>query len=354
MSEELPGLDPQALAAFFVSSTPFRDAPRRFELMTTGLACLTYRVVGDGWTCMLRRSPLVATGERRGRVLREHRVLSAISQTEIPAPRPLALCEDAAVIGAPFYLMEDRPGIVLHAGIPEGFATSEAERGAIGAVLIETLARLHALDHEALGLADFGPPGAFLEREVARWLDYWQEIRTRERGDLDELARRLGRAMPADSGRTLVHGDYRLGNIALDPEDPGRIAAIYDWELSTVGDPLSDVAYLLAFWLQADDPPDLVAEDHVSAVPARPGFATRAELVEAYARASGRDVPTLEFHQVLALYKLAVVSEAAVLQSQAGAIASAEAGHAAVTAISMARRALAIADRAEDRRLRGS
>jgi aminoglycoside phosphotransferase (APT) family kinase protein len=353
MSDLLPGLCTANLARFFSRRTSFGQAPLDFELMATGMACLTYRVRGDGWTCILRRPPLVTTGERSDRLLREHRVLSALAETKLPTPRPIALCEDTEVTGAPFYLMEDRPGVVLHAGIPRGYAETEPERRAIGIRLAETLAQLHALDYEALGLSDFGPPAAHLPAEVERWLAYWEEIRTRERADLDELARRLRRALPPDRGRALLHGDYRLGNIALHPEDPGQIVALYDWELSTLGDPLSDLGYLLAFWLQSDDPAELIAEDHVSGVPARPGFPSRRELVECYARASGRDVSGLEFYRVLALYKLAVVSEAAVQQSQQGAIAGGDAGHAAVTAVSMARRALEIADRAGNRRLRG-
>jgi aminoglycoside phosphotransferase (APT) family kinase protein len=240
---------------------------------------------------------------------REHRVLAALADTDVPVARPLALCTDPEVNGAPFYVMEYRAGVVANERMPEGYATEPAQRRGIGLALVDVLVRLHRLDHAALGLADFGRPEGYLERQVRRWSAQWEKSKVEELPEIEELIRRLRAALPASPPPTLVHGDYRLGNVALDPADPTRIVAVFDWEMATLGDPLADLGYTLIYWGESGDPPETRMAGGFQAVTAVPGFPTRAELVAEYARRSGRDVDHVDFYRVLALYKLAVISE---------------------------------------------
>jgi aminoglycoside phosphotransferase (APT) family kinase protein len=266
----------------------------------------------------------------------------------------VALCEDAALCGAPFYVMEWCPGLVLDRELPPGFAATPAQRRRIGDALVSNLARLHAVDFRAVGLGDLGRPEGYLERQVRRWGLQWEGNKTAELPEIEELLRRLGRALPARSDAAIVHGDYRLGNLALDPADPGRVVAIFDWEMATLGDPLADLGYTLVYWTEAGDVDEGDAlGDTLPRFTAAPGFATRAELVEAYARASGRDVSAIDFYRVLALTKLAVISEGIYKRFTLGATAGP--GFARSTrraAEGIARRALRLADASGDPRLR--
>jgi aminoglycoside phosphotransferase (APT) family kinase protein len=175
--------------------------------------------------------------------------------------------------------------------------------------LVDTLVRLHAVEPAAVGLADFGRPDGYLERQVRRWSQQWERSATEPLPAIDELIRRLRRALPQASDASIVHGDYRLGNLALDPADPGRVLAIFDWEMATLGDPLADLGYTMIYWGEKSDEG---LEGHPlphAALTAREGFLTRDELVEEYARRSGRDVSAIDFYRVLALYKGAVIAE---------------------------------------------
>jgi aminoglycoside phosphotransferase (APT) family kinase protein len=262
---------------------------------------------GERW--VLRRPPLGHVLPTAHDMVREFTVLSALAATEVPAPRPLALCEDPEVTGAPFYVMTYAPGVVLHEELPAGFAESEPERRRISLALVDTLVRLHAVDYEAVGLGGFGRPEGFLARQLRRWSQQWERSRTRALPAVDEVLRRLASAIPGSPAPTIVHGDYRLGNLALDPRDPGRVVAIFDWEMATLGDPLTDLAYTLIFWGQVGDPPPRPGLARRQALTAKPGFLSRDELVAEYARRSGRDVSALGFYSALAHVKLAVISE---------------------------------------------
>ncbi|MGH7894263.1 MAG: phosphotransferase family protein, partial [Candidatus Binatia bacterium] len=245
------------------------------------------------------------------------------------------------------YVMEYRPGVVVHDRLPAGFAERPDDRRRIGLALAEILARLHAVDYRAVGLADFGRPEGYLARQVRRWATQWEGNKTSALPIVDALLRRLGRAIPSSPPPTIVHGDYRLGNVALDPTDPGRIAAVFDWEMATLGDPLADLGYLLIYWIEAGEPPLAGA---FSAATAAPGFVTRAELVDAYARRSGRDVEAIDFYQVLALTKLAVISEGIYKRHVLGA--DVDAAPAQRVTAALAERARAIAAASHDARLR--
>jgi len=353
-----PGIEPGPVARFFAEQVPGGKGPLRFALIAGGRSNLTFRVEVGGdeapeQTFVLRRPPLGHVLPTAHDMAREYRVLAALADTGLPVPRPFALCEDPEVNGAPFYVMEHREGVVLGERLPEGFATRSQERRRIGEALMETLAALHAVDFRAVGLGDFGRPAGYLERQVARWAKQWERSKVEELPLLDELARRLRAALPAHPDATLVHGDYRLGNVALDPDDPGRIAAIFDWEMATLGDPLADLGYTLIYWGEPGDGPRAGAVEPYSKLTAGPGFHSRAELVEAYAQASGRAVDDVAFYQVLALYKLAVISEGIYARHLQGKTVGEGFEGLQRTSVALAERALAVAEAAESPALRG-
>jgi aminoglycoside phosphotransferase (APT) family kinase protein len=260
-------------------------------------------------------------------------------------PRTRALCSDEGVNGAPFYVMDFAPGIVIEEEMPAGYAATPAERRRIGAALMRTLAQLHAVDWRAAGLDGFGRPEGYLARQVRRWSEQWERSKAGEVPEIRELIRRLEAGLPRTPESTLVHGDWRLGNVALDPADPGRVVAIFDWEMATLGDPLADVGYTLVYWGEAGDAPGSRGPGRYASVTTAPGFHTRAELVAEYSRASGRDVASVDFYEVLALYKLAVISEGAYARWRAGLTAGDGFENVERVSIALAQAALALADR---------
>jgi aminoglycoside phosphotransferase (APT) family kinase protein len=349
----LPGIDPEAVAKFFAAHVEGGDAPLVFSFLSGGRSNLTYRVDGGGRSWVLRRPPLGHVLPTAHDMAREHRVLAALRETGLPVPRTRALCTDEAVNGAPFYVMDFLPGVVIEEEMPAGYATTPAERRRIGAALMKTLAALHAVDWRAVGLADFGRPDGYLARQVRRWSEQWERSKASELPLVRELARRLEASLPHTPAATLVHGDWRLGNVALDQKDPGRIVAIFDWEMATLGDPLADVGYTLVYWGEAGDAPGARGPGRYAAVTAAPGFHTRAELVEEYSRASGRDIASVDFYEVLALYKLAVISEGAYARWRAGLTAGEGFEHVERVSVSLCEAALAIAERSALPGLRG-
>lgn len=349
----IPGIHEAKVGRFLRERVAGAIGPFRYEPIAGGRSNLTFRVRDAGrgdHAFVLRRPPLGHVLPTAHDMRREHRVLSALAETDVPVPRPLALCDDPAVNEQPFYVMEDRPGVILQEGFDLAWAATPEARREIGHALATTLARLHAVDPAAVGLADFGRPEGYLERQVRRWGKQWQGNRTGPLPEIDELLARLARALPEGGGACIVHGDYRLGNLALDPDDPGRIVAIFDWEMATLGDPLADLGYTLIYWIQEGEPDDVGS----GGVSARPGFPSRDELVEIYARASGRVVESVDFYQVLALTKLAIISEGIYKRWQMGRTVGHGLAQVDRHAPVMAARALAIADGASDPRLRAA
>jgi aminoglycoside phosphotransferase (APT) family kinase protein len=351
---DIPGIDREKVSRFFRDRVPGGDCALGFELVGGGRSNLTYRVFGSGGQWALRRPPLGHVLPTAHDMKREYRVLSSLVGTGVPAPRPLALCEDTAVNGAPFYVMEFCSGVVLENELPAGFAEEEGERRRIGLALVDTLVKLHSLDYRAIGLEGFGRPQGYLERQVRRWSAQWEGNKTAELPEIDELLARLARALPESAGATVVHGDYRLGNMALDPRDPGRVVAVFDWEMATLGAPLADLGYMLIYWIEAGDGPAVLSSHHFPAFTAGPGFPSRAELVEAYARRSGRDVEAIDFYQVLALTKLAVIMEGIFKRFQMGKTLGDTFEGTVRSTPQLATRALEIAEASSDPRLRAS
>jgi aminoglycoside phosphotransferase (APT) family kinase protein len=255
---------------------------------------------------VLRRPPRGPLPPSAHDVLREARLLRALEPTPVRAPRVLAVCDDPDVIGAPFYVMERKDGVVVTDAIPAPLDTPE-QRGRMADELIDALVELHAVDWRAVGLEGFGKPTGYLERQLRRFTGLWEHNKTRDILAVEQVGNWLAVNMPESPPSTVVHGDYRLGNTMLAAEPPARLIAIFDWEMATIGDPLADLGYLMIHWVQADDPP--VGAFNLQNVSRLPGFPTRAELIARYEERSGRSMQALNWYVTLALWKAIVFME---------------------------------------------
>jgi aminoglycoside phosphotransferase (APT) family kinase protein len=234
-------------------------------------------------------------------------VIAAIEGTAARVPRVLASAsEDDSPLGAPFYVMPYIEGEVITAAVPEALDTP-AERARIAHELIDALAEVHAVDPSAHGLESFGKPTGYLERQLRRFGGLWEHNRTREVREVDQVTEWLGRNLPESPPATIVHGDYRLGNVMYAPGAPARLVAIFDWELSTIGDPLADLGYLTATYAEPGDPETLLSG--LSQVTRGEGFPSRDELIAHYEERTGRSMSDLRWYQALALWKTAVFLE---------------------------------------------
>ncbi|MEX1141352.1 MAG: phosphotransferase family protein [Thermoleophilaceae bacterium] len=288
--------------------------PLSFERIAGGHSNLTYAVedaAGRRWA--LRRPPL---GKRLGSahdMAREHRVIAALQGTDVPVPPLVGLCEDEAVNGAPFYVMEFVDGPVLRSREEaERRFADPAQRHAIGVRVVDALAALHAIDPDDVRLGELGRKQAYVERQLRRWGGQWEQSKTRELALIDSVHERLAARIPDQGPATIVHGDYRLDNMILSPA--GEIAAVVDWELCTLGDPLADVGLLLVYWSQPGDTVVPLLDPATMA----PGFPLRDEVVERYAARSGRDVSEIDFYVGLGYWKLAIILEGVYARYSAG------------------------------------
>jgi aminoglycoside phosphotransferase (APT) family kinase protein len=298
----MAGLDLPALQAFLAAEVP-GTGPLRAELMHGGRSNLTYRLTDGRSTWVLRRPPLGGLNPSAHDMAREYRVVAALHGHGVPVAAPVAMTEDPAVIGVPFAVVEHVPGVVLRSRADlDPLSDADVARCARG--LVEVLGRLHAVDPAEVGLSGFGRPQGYLARQVRRWYGQWSRIATRELGDVEALHERLARDCPPESGAAIVHGDFRIDNAILDPDDPGVVRALVDWEMATLGDPLADLGLHIAYADPAFDPVLGGAAASTSPRLPRPG-----ELAEHYARVTGRDVSGLAFHIALGYFKAAVIAE---------------------------------------------
>ncbi|TDC38618.1 phosphotransferase family protein [Actinomadura sp. KC345] len=311
----VPGIDVPRLAEWLARELPGSGRIGAIDLIAGGRSNLTYGITLDGGRrIVLRRPPLghvLPTAHDMGR---EYRVLTALGDgTAVPVPRTLAFCDDEDVIGARFYLMDYVEGRVLRTREDAEEITPGQARG-LSEALAGALAAIHTVDVKAVGLEDFGRPSGYMERQLKRWGKQWdgsqEAIRatgtTRDLPEYDRLVARLAERMPADAPARLVHGDFRLDN-ALARLEPGpEIAAVVDWEMSTLGDPLSDLGLTLVYWAEADDAEHLPVGATITSAP---GFFTRREFTDRYAALTGFDLADLDFYVAFACFKLAVILE---------------------------------------------
>jgi len=295
-------LDAQGLGAGDVEVTPVGD----------GHSNVTYALRRDGADVVLRRPPRGPLPPSAHDVLREARVLSALAgRARVPAV--LAVCDDPAVIGAPFYVMERVEGHVVTRAVPAALDTPE-DRRRIGEELVDALVEVHAVDWRDAGLEGFGKPTGYLERQLRRFTGLWEHNATREIAALDDVTRWLGEHIPESGPATVVHGDYRLGNVMFTGD---RLSAIFDWELATIGDPLADIGYLLATYAEPGDPQSTIAS-LTTVTRTTPGFPTRQELVARYEDRSGRSMSDVPWYTTLALWKSAIFLEGSYKRRLAG------------------------------------
>jgi aminoglycoside phosphotransferase (APT) family kinase protein len=311
---EVPdGIDASGVEGWFATNIDGAELPLRFRKISGGHSNLTYEVsdaAGRRWA--LRRPPL---GKRLGSAHdmgREHRVVSALAATDVPVAPIAGFCEDESVNEAPFYVMEFVEGPILRSQVEAEEHFEQSERGPIGERVVDTLVDIHSVDVDSVGLAELGKKEDYVARQLHRWQGQWEKSKSRELPLVDEVHDRLVNRIPDQGPATIVHGDYRLDNMIL--TDAGEVAAVVDWELCTLGDPLADAGLLYVYWSQPGDqlaplinPPTLA-----------PGFPSREELMQRYAERSGRDLSQIDYYIALGLWKLAVILEGVYSRYAAG------------------------------------
>jgi len=303
VQEPIHGIDHERVTAWLAEHVDGAAAPFAFTLIVGGRSNLTYTVTdANGVEYVLRRPPTGAVLATAHDMAREFKIISAVGLSSVPVPPALGLCTDDEVNGAPFYVMGFVDGVVLDSA-DKGAAMTPAARRSAGLHLIDVLADLHAVDVDEVGLGDLAKREGYVERQVKRWSTQWDRSKTRDLPAVDEVARRLAAKMPVQQGVSIAHGDYRFGNVLTDTTQ-GRINAVLDWELCTLGDPLADVGYVGVYWA---DP---------GTVQARPndptgieGFPTFAELLERYGARTGRDLSEIDYYIAFGSWRLAVISE---------------------------------------------
>jgi aminoglycoside phosphotransferase (APT) family kinase protein len=297
-------LDAGRLGDYLASRVPGFQPPLAIRQFPSGFSNLTYLLAAGPLEYVLRRPPFGTRPKSGHDMGREYRVLSALQGVFPESPRPIHYCEDESVIGAPFYLAERIRGIILRRDYPPGLAALPALVRTQQHALIDTLARLHAIDVRTLRLADFGSGEGYVRRQVEGWSARYASARTGDAADAEPIASWLASALPAETAAaSLIHNDYKLDNVVFDEGSPERLVGVLDWEMATVGDPWMDVGCSLAYWTEASDPPELLA---TRMLPTHlPGSLSRAEVLARYAAARGLAAPDFRFYRVFGLFRLA-------------------------------------------------
>ncbi len=298
-------LDLGKLDPFLRCSFPSDSGPLTVQQFPSGHSNLTYLLRLGNREMVLRRPPYGSQVKSAHDMGREYRVLSKLHSAYPPAPKVLLYCDDDSILGSPFYLMERIRGIIIRRDPPAGlvFAAETARR--LSESFIDNLALLHGLDYTAIGLGDLGKPQGYLSRQVSGWTERYYGSQTHDLPEVGRISAWLKDHIPATSDAALIHNDYKYDNVVLDPEEPTRIVGMLDWEMSTIGDPLTDLGTALAYWVDPQDPDEL---QKIRWGPSTyPGSLTRSQLVERYARATARDVSNIAFYLAFARFKIAVI-----------------------------------------------
>lgn len=297
-------LDAEKLAACIAAHVPGVAGTVEIAQFPSGFSNLTYSVKMGEEEYVLRRPPFGTKVKSAHDMGREFRILSALAQTFPAAPRPIFYCDDPAVMGAPFYLMERVRGVILRSKKPEGWDMGAGEVRPLCEIFVRNFAELHALDYEAAGLASLRRPGWYVERQVKGWVDRYYGSQTDDIPAIEQAATWLKANMPQDTEACLIHGDFKWDNLVLDPGCFTRVIGVLDWEMATIGDPLMDLGTVLSYWIEQGDPPFGRVECFLTR---EPGAMTRQELVDFYGEITGRDTSNVAFYFAFALIKLAVI-----------------------------------------------
>ena len=281
------------------------SGPLSVEQFPSGHSNLTYLVRLGSREVVLRRPPFGSNVRSAHDMAREYRVLSKLHAAYPAAPKALLYCDDLSILGAPFYLMEPIRGTIVRCEPPPGVPFPPQTARRLSEAFLDNLARLHRLDYAAIGLADLGKPLGYLERQVKGWIERYHNSKTHDLPEVERISAWLTRRMPVSHETALIHNDYKYDNVVLDPSDVTRIVGVLDWEMCTLGDPLTDLGTALAYWTDPQDPEEL--QEIRSAPTTLPGTLTRAQLVERYAVATGRDPGDMTFYLTFSRFKVAVI-----------------------------------------------
>jgi aminoglycoside phosphotransferase (APT) family kinase protein len=313
---EIKGVDVPRVTDWFEANIDGAQGPLTFDLIAGGHSNLTYGVTdGNGKHFVLRRPPmghLLASAHDMGR---EHKIISALGPTNVPVAPALGLCTDDDVNGAPFYVMAFVDGLVLRDAAAANSITSDARRAASHSIA-DTLAKIHAVDPDAVGLGDLGKKEDYIPRQLKRWYGQWEKSKTRELPLVDEIHDALLTRVPEQGAAAIVHGDYRLDNCMTDSN--GEVIAVLDWEICTLGDPLADVGLLMVYWTEADDAAPML----LTAPTAQEGFLSRKEVLDRYAEQSDRDLSQIDYYTAFGYWKLACIVEGVYARYIGGAMGS--------------------------------
>jgi aminoglycoside phosphotransferase (APT) family kinase protein len=308
------GIDEPKVGAWLDANIEGAHGPYTYSLIAGGRSNLTYRVTDSaGMEMVLRRPPLGHVLATAHDMAREHRIISAVGRTGVPVPRCLGLCTDETVNGAPFYMMSFVEGVVLDSPDKGQVLPVHLRKGA-AEHLIDVLADLHAVDVDEVGLGDLARREGYVERQVRRWSTQWENSKTRELPAIEEVSKLLSRDIPVQQGVSIAHGDYRFGNVLTDI-GAGRVAAVLDWELCTLGDPLADLGYVGIYWTDPGRP--IARTNDPSGIE---GFPAYGDLVERYASRTGRDVSAIGYYKAFGSFRLAVISEGVYARYMKGAM----------------------------------
>jgi aminoglycoside phosphotransferase (APT) family kinase protein len=300
-------VDPDGLAKYLANEMPQFSGDFEIARLGEGQSCLTFLVRGDRWEFVLRRPPRGDLPPSAFDVTREYRVMRALHGTRsyVPVAEPLALCTDTSVIGAPFYLMRTVDGVVVRSSVPTALDTPD-NREQMGEQLLDTLVALQSVDYAAVGLEGFGRPDGYLERQMRRMTQLWSLAKFRDQPDIEAVGAWLAENMPRQGRSSIVHGDFKLDNVIFAPNAPPKLIAVVDWEMSTLGDPLADLGWLLYFWR---DPGDEQFGLTVTTVTDLEGFPRRRDLLARYVEQTGADVSEVLWYVALAGWKIAIIME---------------------------------------------
>ncbi len=300
--------DENIVAEFLRDKLKGADLPMSVQQFGGGAANLTYLLTfGDTYEYVLRRPPLGPVAPSAHDMAREYKVLSVLHQVFPYAPPAFVFSDDERIVGAPFFVMERRQGTIVRRTLPDHYAQLPSAPKELSEALVDALAEFHAVDYTALGLTDLGKPDGFIERQIDGWYRRWHKSKQDDNPNMETVYLWLKDNLPRSMASTLVHNDYKLDNTMFADDDPSKMIAIFDWDMCTLGDPLSDVGALLTYWTQVDDPP-LVQLTTTMPVGDNE-FLTRAELVQRYAEKSGRDVSEISFYHALGVFRLTVIAQ---------------------------------------------